>query len=125
MNEPLDLDDLKAKALKATPGPWGALSTGVRNGDHWHVCDAGESIALVAANDGAPDDRRRENAEHIAAFDPPTVLALIERVERAEAVIEKVDDYVTQHHLDTTVGKRVFEITAAYYKPTNQEGSAS
>ena len=33
---------------------------------------------------------READAEHIATFDPPTVLALIERLERAEAAVERV-----------------------------------
>ena len=53
----LDLDALEATARAVnTPGPWEARCDGYK-----------------------------EDAEHIAAFDPPTVLALIARLREAEA----------------------------------------
>lgn len=77
--EALDLGKLREVASAATPGPWGRATTdgmgwAVHRGEH-------ETVALYAD---------RDDAEHIATFDPPTVLALIERVERAEAAVERV-----------------------------------
>ena len=151
----IDLDALEAVARAATPGPWhqGAHYIGAGGEPYDPEAVVGQASILC-------------DAEHIAAFDPPTVRALItrlreaererdgarwaagivgdvaressggwqdasaelhaaqDRLREAEAVIEEVDDLVTRHHLDTTVGQAVFKITGSYYKPTNQEGSA-
>jgi len=61
-------------------------------------------------------------AEHIATFDPPTVLALIAKLREAEAVIANVEDFVTRRYLDMRMGQAVLALTDAY-KYTNQEGS--
>ena len=74
----LDLDALEAVARAATPGPWtykptilGLPNTTVMAGDDQlgYIC-VGHFLA--------------PNATHIAAFDPPTVLALITRIREAE-----------------------------------------
>lgn len=157
----LNLDALEATARAATPGPWtinwetDEYHAGMP--DKWALSINGPEASEFADLDSA-------DAEHIATFDPPTVLALItrlreaererdgarwaagivgdvaressggwqdasaelhaaqDRLREAEAVIEEVDDLVTRHHLDTTVGQAVFKITGSYYKPTNQEG---
>lgn len=119
----LDLDALEAVAravLPELPNPWLEDEGGVvlhpdQPGNSWD----GYIVCEVPA-DGY---RRRPVKAHIAAFDPPTVLALIAKLREAEAVIEEVDDLVARHHLDTTVGQAVFKITGNYYKPNNQEGS--
>ena len=152
----IDLDALEAVARAATPGPWhqGAHYIGAGGEPYDPEAVVGQASILC-------------DAEHIAAFDPPTVRALItrlreaererdgarwaagivgdvaressggwqdasaelhaaqDRLREAEAVIEEVDDLVTRHHLDTTVGQAVFKITGSYYKPTNQEGGTS
>ena len=110
----LDLDALEAVARAATPGPWhqGAHYIGAGGEPYDPEAFVGQASILC-------------DAEHIAAFDPPTVLALIAKLREAEAVIEEVDDLVARHHLDTTVGQAVFKITGSYYKPTNQEGGTS
>ena len=74
MTDPLtltDLTSLRAVAEAATPGPW-QIKCSVRD----EVLDEhGDSVASRLPH---PD------AEFIATFDPPTVAALIDRVERAE-----------------------------------------
>lgn len=87
----LNLDDLEATAKAATPGPWRWDEDFGENGDtglaltndaraevvgayNWHCCSFRDD-PTVEDND----------AEHIAAFDPPTVLALIARLREAEA----------------------------------------
>lgn len=63
-------DDLIARAEAALEGitpPWRAVTTGVAGGDHWHVCESDESIALIAASDGCDEHLRQPRAEFIAA----------------------------------------------------------
>lgn len=86
----LNLDDLEATAKAATPGPWRWDEDFGENGDtglaltndaraevvgayNWHCCSFRDD-PTVEDND----------AEHIAAFDPPTVLALIAKLREAE-----------------------------------------
>lgn len=79
----LDLSTLRAIAEGATPGPWGRATT---DGQGWAVHrGAHDTIALYCD---------RDNAAHIAAFNPETVLALLDRLEAAEAEAFNVDaDY--------------------------------
>ena len=91
MNE--NLDQLRQVAERATPGPWapwldqdGAehMNGMLMVGNEAAVIPAGETwVEGVDVNPIAcvytPEDRA-----HIATFDPPTVLALIDRVEAAE-----------------------------------------
>lgn len=84
------LDGIKARARAATPGPWfiegghndywimGA-KTGTQDG--WSV---GTKILDIDTYKPLPT---RANADHIAGLDPQTVLAVVERLERAEALI--------------------------------------
>lgn len=68
----LDVVELRRIAEAATPGPWGA--------------DCCRAANMVYANGGHIGvDATEVDAQHIAAFDPPTVLALLDRLERAEA----------------------------------------
>jgi hypothetical protein len=79
-NTPLDLPGLKKVAEAATPGPWSYDRPD---------CDASYEIA---AHDGSDwelfvADCRigRANAEFIATFDPPTVMAIIAELEAWKA----------------------------------------
>lgn len=64
----LDLDALEAVARAST------------HQESWKV-----TVAEMNDEDGLFPLWGIEDATHIAAFDPPTVIALIERLERAEA----------------------------------------
>lgn len=89
----LDLDALEATAKAATPGPWRWDEDFGENGDtglaltndaraevvgayNWHCCSFRDD-PTVEDND----------AEHIAAFDPPTVLELIAKLREAREVL--------------------------------------
>ncbi len=78
MPETLTLErvaELRAKAEKASPGPWTTESfTFVRGGSRGFDMIATTTLSYDAA--------------HIAACDPPTVLALIAMVERYRAALE-------------------------------------
>lgn len=88
MTEPLDLDRLREVAKKATPGPWTLIGGGE------YLTPIG---LMVAPDDGGvwPED-----ATHIAAFDPPTVLALLDRVAELEAKVARVNAEYARHVCD-------------------------
>ena len=69
----LDLDALESVARAATPGPWhqGAHYIGAGGEPYDPEVFVGQASILC-------------DAEHIAAFDPPTVRALITRIREAE-----------------------------------------
>lgn len=72
-------DDLRAKAEAATPGVWRLI------GDHIGVITGHGTFGVV-------DVRRytRADATYIAAVSPDVVLALLARVDAAEAAVEQV-----------------------------------
>lgn len=79
----LDLGALKALAEKATPGPW--VVTGGDN--NLYGVDAQDDYVTLSDSTLPVSD-----AEFIAAANPEVVLALIERVQAAEAVIAEVTE---------------------------------
>ena len=76
------VDEIRARAEAATRGPWSAIEG---PGEHWYVCDEGESIASISANDGSNEDQRQPDAEFIAHAreDIPWLLAELDKA-RAE-----------------------------------------
>jgi hypothetical protein len=83
-----DHTELRRLAESATPGPWTALGTGVRGGDHWYIVADDEAIAYVSANDGSDEAERQPRAEFIAAANPSTVLALLDEIAALQARID-------------------------------------
>lgn len=83
-----NLDNLRKVAEAATPGPWETLGGQGPFGTH-AVCHRMEQGTLVeiAYRDAHFD---KANAVHIATFDPPTVLALLTRLEQAEQAAQRV-----------------------------------
>lgn len=78
----LPLEDLKAKAKAATPGPWRAGGTGAV------ICDTElDSVHFPVIADLHHNDRDHveQNQAYIAAASPDVVLKLIERIEMLEA----------------------------------------
>ena len=104
-----DLQELKRLALAATPGPWQSAYAGCGTKAGFKVTEyfvrrPGDDFA-IAADIVDPDmEPSSANADYIAASDPQTILALIDRVERAERAqvpigwravpIEPTDDMV-------------------------------
>ena len=87
----LDLDALRKVAEAATPPPWYV----VRLPGHEFAADVGTTPdpdvgQAVAAATLADPACLIEDAEHIAAFDPATVLTLLDRLEAAEAKVARV-----------------------------------
>lgn len=84
----INLDTLRKIAEAATPGPWETLGGQGPFGTH-AVCHRMEQGTLVeiAYRDAHFD---KANATHIATFDPPAVLALLSRLEQAEAIVNQL-----------------------------------
>jgi hypothetical protein len=68
------MEKLRKVAEQATEGSWRA--------DYDNVWSEGPGIWVCEACDG------HSTAEHIATFDPPTVLALLDVAEAAEAAVD-------------------------------------
>lgn len=81
----IDLDALAATAKAATPGPWEDSVDDLTN--DVNVYHDQEQRLWVAQTGTEPGEQERANAEFIAAADPATVLALIERVRAAEEAL--------------------------------------
>lgn len=85
----VDVAALRAVAEAATPGPWVRSGSSIEtdhecspNHDCWPVADAYTATY--------PRDLNRADAEHIATFDPPTVLTLLALAEQHAALVEAV-----------------------------------
>ncbi|MNW60191.1 hypothetical protein D3C74_381550 [compost metagenome] len=53
---------------------------------------------MIAAQDGINEDEREPLATHIATFDPPTVLALIDQIERLQGENSTLADLAKARH---------------------------
>jgi len=85
-----DTKHLRTIANAATPGPWAVV-------DRQHIMDEhGEPTDnFVKMGCDTYDDSSVlscENAQHIATFDPPTIIALLDRLEGLEMWIETFGD---------------------------------
>lgn len=88
-----DLTDLEAAARAATPGPWWNCPSersecddpDLCNGVYYTVGDVGCGV-LYANGD---ERQARANARYIAAANPAAILALIERLRRAEGGVKR------------------------------------
>lgn len=84
----LDIDHLASLARAATPGPWRHNPAQTRGGPVWRVeytakgMNAGASFVIASMEGTEGNDV--PNAAYIAAADPTTLLALIDRVRRLE-----------------------------------------
>lgn len=116
----LDLDELRKIAEAATPGSWtvfdmdeaGKMKSEPMNepgqGWYWvwaeerlpyyggilepekHHPDCGSSIGVATISDNSGGLQELADATHVATFDPPTVLALLDLVAELEAKIERI-----------------------------------
>lgn len=98
----IDLDALRRIALAATPGPWEADGNEVSQHrscpEPWHTVVGTEVACLSCCYGGTAEGvSRTEDAGYIAAFDPPTVLALLDRLKAAEAALDRLtsDDMIS------------------------------
>lgn len=84
----LDLDALEAVAQAATPGPWQVLDS-IHGDPVVHQVDRAILSGGGVATAFHGEDYGRADAVHIAAFDPPTVLALIAELRDSRARIAR------------------------------------
>lgn len=77
----IDLEELKRLARDATPGPWSTKEYGP---DHLEVLLPNGFSRIISDPTVVTD----YDARYIAAANPAAVLALIERVEKAEAALK-------------------------------------
>lgn len=120
-----NLDNLRKIAEAATPGPWETLGGQGPFGTH-AVCHRMEQGTLVeiAYRDAHFD---KANAVHIATFDPPTVLALLTRLEQAEQAVARVLELADKWETGALrwedplrVPKEVFLLREALHQPTHE-----
>ena len=104
-----ELDAMEAVAQAATPGPWQVLDS-IHGDPIVHQVGRGYLSGGGVATAFHGEDYGRTVAAHIATFDPPTVLALIERLRKAEA---ERDEWRAVAEERTTVRYRNAEETDA------------
>ncbi|MGO3150489.1 ead/Ea22-like family protein [Glutamicibacter ardleyensis] len=100
-----DLTDLRKIAENATQSNWIPYEPGDEPGYWWvwqedklpwygGIAQVSESdpgsVCQAMTTDGNNPEQDKADATHIATFDPPTILALITRLEQAEAVVARV-----------------------------------
>lgn len=83
-----DLYALRALAEAATQGPWTYFPKPKYNEHHVSVPIEGSGMRLALFNDGCQTSRPEQDAKFIAAFNPQTILSLIDRLCKAEAAHE-------------------------------------
>ena len=84
----VDVEHTKALKERAQLGHLVAMTSGVRNGDHWYICVDNESVAMIAANDGIDEELRQPRAE-LFAHAVNAMPALVAAVERVQALHTK------------------------------------
>lgn len=96
-----DLNELRKIAEQATPGPWKAETHCAYTEDKYHAVysvDAGDSPVISQLGCGCCDvglEVSKPDAAFVTAFNPDTVLALLNRLEQAER-----DRVKLRHRLD-------------------------
>ena len=84
---------LREIAEAATPGPWESRCYGLAK-DSWGVhSEQYGAVAITGTDLGEPG--AKVDAEHMAAFDPPTVLALLDVAEAASLHTDDEDSCIT------------------------------
>lgn len=96
-----ELARLREIATKATPGPWswytpdkGYLADYVITEHPDFQPDKKRPFRHLIAETECKDSTRSANSAHIAAFDPPTVLALLDDLENAQNRLYEASAYV-------------------------------
>lgn len=86
-----DLANLRKIAEAATPGEWVHWNPSVGE-SHIAIANKVAWRSLKSSTKFADDEKipHWADATHIATFDPPAVLALIDRLEQAEAAVARV-----------------------------------
>jgi hypothetical protein len=102
----IEIEELKALALAASPGPWGtafdryiipASHLGRRIGGSTNPHDDFENFAHVIAEARCKYLPIRANATYIAAANPAVVLVLLADLAAARALLADIADNETRH----------------------------
>lgn len=103
----LDLTKLREIAEAATDGPWNlhTLRTDETHDIRGSIDDEANIVIYAECEDA--------DAHHIAAFDPPTVLALIGRIESAKSLHRQIPVHDECEH-DADYGCSQFYLFGAY-----------
>lgn len=132
----IDLDALERTAQAATPGPWD-IEYDVEHYDYgpserWPSTLIGprrNPPGVLAEKYGNRINEiaelRDEDAEHIAAFDPPTALALIARVRELEAIVNDGGNQAAKHWTRLNAAERALEAERANVKRAQAEARAA
>lgn len=117
MSNEVNIDELRRLAKAATPGPWHTPDSRRLGGAISAMIDGRDCQVASVDGQAAMFDHRAEaatialaNAAFIAAANPATVLALLERVERAErelAGIREVSDPDNELNPESTLRDRM------------------
>lgn len=102
----VDLEDLKAKALEATPGEWTLRDRGVICGGPLVQYFKGQGrpqIVMCCGGEHIGHEQKTANERFIAAAHPDAVLRLIDRLEKSEAERDALKADV--HGWEVYVGK--------------------
>lgn len=77
---------LRRLAENATPGPWHVEYAGDLGGKYAHI---GEVLRERYGKNALSFGEDHATAEYVAALDPTTVIALLDRLDRVEAVLAR------------------------------------
>ena len=82
----IDTTKLRELAQKATPGPWTYFPYPKYKEHHVSLPIDGSGMTMPLFPDGCQTSRQREDAEYIAAANPSTVLALLDKLDGTESM---------------------------------------
>lgn len=90
MNSAPDVERLEKVARAALVGSPQGWTAHPADGDYDYFVDAGGAYLGACPDCGVRSSFDKEDATHIAAFDPPTALALVAEVRELRAKVERV-----------------------------------
>lgn len=94
----LDLGEIRARALEATPGPWKQFLGELDGNPYWTprtvatddvpVGGPGFNVRIATTAELATDDQAHADAAYIAAVSPDRILAILDLLDRAVGALE-------------------------------------
>ena len=91
---PDQLDEVEATARAALSGSPRGWTAHPADGDYDYFVDAGGAYLGACPDCGVRSSFDKEDATHIAAFDPPAALALVAEVRELRAKVERVREII-------------------------------
>lgn len=90
----IDTAHLRRLAEAATPGPWEAGEP--VNWDNIPQASVNSSGVLLTWDDHSGEVFKPEDAEYVAAIDPPTLIALLDELEQAKSDLAVAEEEVRE-----------------------------